>query len=421
MLERSKLADISVDSQLCFPHLSAMAPLVKQVITEYASRITELSLMVGDSVFFLLLEELEKRPSSLRLRELRLHSIFGNDQWFPNAVLIPDRLEVLEARGFNLTWEPSQSFPCLTELTIISAWSVPLAVFVNALHGMPALQFLRLRNCLPSEPSITPVPIVHLGRLRKLDVTASIRGFPSISIFLGLITIPAMTDIHIDCLAVMERGSIGLAKLSTFTSSVDSLIRNTQMKNEGCCYKSLLIRRMRDVLNISTSRTDLETDDFALNLTIGLIGYTPEETLRKVLFPAILGDDILSLRLEMGVRSRTLLELSDSLPRLRNVTLVRDSMPNFVAVMMLANHKSYPFQNIRYLTLYDAIFTSRMSGGLEVRELRECMERRSKSDAKLETLSIFLCYGILKHNIERLRETVDVDWDGFQVKRAPQN
>lgn len=422
MLERSRMADISVDSELCFPRLSAVVPLVKQVINEYTSRITELSLKVGDSVFLVLMEELEKRPPSLRLRELRLQCIFGTESWFDlNTVLIPDRLEVLEARGFNIAWEPSQLYPCLTDLTICSTRSVPWAGFVDALRGMPALQFLCLRNCRPSEQSFTSITPVHLGKLRKLEVSASIAGFSSISIFLALISIPATTDIGIVCVTLVERGSIGLYKISAFASSVNSLIRNAHLENGGCCYKSLSIHRLNDVLNISASRSDFAADDFALNfsLTIELTGYTPEETLRKVLFPAILGNSVVSLRLKIGVRSRTLLELSDSLPCLRNVILVRDSMPNFVAVMMLANHTSYPFQNIRYLVLYGAVFTPRINGGLEVSELRECIERRSKSDAKLETLKISQCYGILKHNIQRLRETVNVDWDGYQSKWVP--
>jgi hypothetical protein len=51
--------------------------------------------------------------------------------------------------------------------------------------------------------------------------------------------------------------------------------------------------------------------------------------------------------------------------------------------------------------------------GLEVRELRHCLEERSQSNVKLEKLNILRCGGICNDDIQCLREIVDVEWDGI--------
>lgn len=409
MLERSKMADLAINV-----NVYSIFPLVKRVINEHTSRIAAMSLMVGQMGFSNLLAGLDERPPSLRLREIRLYRTIGNDQFFPNSILLPDRLQVLEAHGFNFAWEPLQSFPCLTHLTIGSTdLRVSLADFITALRGMPALEFLHLRNSLPSEPPFAPVQPAHVTKLRQLHITST-QGPSQISYFLPLITVPPTTNIRIRCVCNFRRRSIAVAEISAFTSSLHSLIRGMHLEDDdsdSCHYKSIWVSPTGDGLKIAASMTDLEKDwPIAMDFELTVCGYDPEDTIQEIL-PAFPQDKILSLRLEIGYRSEILLELSDSLPRLRHATLFRESMPNFIAVLTLEK-QLYPFQNLRDLTLDHATFSSRNHYGLEACELQQCLEERSRSGAKLEKLNLILCSGIYEHDIQRLRDVVEVEWDG---------
>ena len=414
MLERSKMSDLSIDSQLCL-YLFRAAPLIKEVLNNHTSRITEITLNISTSEFFTLLEELMQRPPSLRPRELRLRVSWPN-RMFPNAILIPDRLRILETERLNFAWEPSQSFPCLTHLTIgPTDLKVSLPDFIPALRGMPALESLHMRNSLPSTSSISYVQPVHLATLRKLNIISEKEASSGISIFLALITLPASTQIVIHCNPPGHR-----PRLSAFASSLHSLFRNMHSEPEDfkdCYHQSVWVRRsgINDGLElISPGEVEMGNRPRKFELLLDT-GYTPEQILWKM-FPALLRNEILSLRLGFGLRSKILFQLSDTLPRLRNIVLEGNSMPNFIAVMTLGQDSSLPFQNLRHLTLYRAEFSSRIYGGLEVRELRNCLEKRSKSNAGLEKLKILRCYRVYDKDIHNLREIVDVEWDGIVSK-----
>jgi len=404
MLERSKMADLAINVDV-----HSIFPLVKRVVNDHTSRIAEMSLMIGQAGFSNLLAGLDERPSSLRLREIRLYRTIGDDLIFPNSILLPDRLRVIEAHGFNFAWEPLQSFPCLTHLTIgATDLRVSLDDFITALRRMPALEFLHLRNSLPSEPPFAPIQPAHITKLRQLHITST-QGPSQISHFLSLITVPPTTNIRIRCVCKFWLRSDAVPQISAFTSSVHSLIRGMHNDSDSCYYKSIWISPTDNGLKISASRTDVETDwPIAMDFELTLCGYDPEDIIQEIL-PAFPRDNILSLRLEIGYRSEILLELSDSLPRLRHVTLSRESMPNFVAVLTLEK-QLYPFKNLRVLTLDHATFSSRIRCGCE---LQQCLEERSPSGSKLEKLNILWCSGICEHDIQRLRDVVEVEWDGI--------
>ena len=409
MLERSKMANLSIHSQLSY-RLPAV-PLIMEVMNDHISRITEIALDIRTSEFLTLMEDLKQRPPSLRPCELRLRLTVGHNQTFPSAILVTDRLKVLEAENLTFAWEPSQSFPCLTHLTLgTTSLKIPIPDIITSLRGMPALEFLHIRNSLASEEYASPIQPVQLARLQILEIISEKYDSSSIPIFLTLITLPAATDILIYCNNFMWHRP----RLSAFALSLHTLFRNMHMQPLQSFWAC---RSVNNGLQLMSSAPDVETHHLFIKFDLILeVGHSPEETMRMI-FPALLRDEILSWRLGFGLCSKILFELSDTLPRLCNVVLEGDSMPNFIAVMMIGKNSSFPFPNLRCLTLYRAKFSSRFHTGLEAHELRKCLAERSKFGIKLEKLKISCCYRIYDKDIQRLREVVDVEWDGIVAKR----
>lgn len=414
MLERSQTADLSIHVGAYYPYLTVI-PLIKEVIDNQSSRITEMSLEISGMAFSSLVEKLKQQPRSLRLRELRLILTTGRYQTFPNAILVPDSLQILNSSGFDFAWEPSQSFPCLTYLAIgATNVGVSISELIAALRGMPALEYMYMHDSLPSEPPVSLVQPVRIPRLRRLDI-GSTKDSSQISNFLALIIVPATTNILITCFSCFGRSSVAEARFLAFTTSLHSFVRGMHSEDDNIFYRSLCacpIGQGNTLQILATmANPPLGLANFQLRIETR---YARDETLQKIL-PAFQRDKIESLRLEIGIRSEILLELSDTLPLLEHVVLKRDSMPNFIAVMMIEDHTSFPFQNIRHLTLYRAKFSQGINhDGLEVHELQQCLAARSKHDARLIQLDIIGCDGIYWQDIRRLQGVVDVTWDAHQ-------
>ena len=410
MLERSKTADLSIHSKLSYR--LPVVPLIMFITSNHMSRITEITLVFRPFEYFTLLKDLKQRPPSLRPCQLRLRLTFGQNEMFPNDILVTDRLKIFEAENLTFAWEPLQSFPCLTHLTLIEAnHRVSIPDFITSLRGMPALEFLHMRDSLISKGYPSAVQPVQLARLRTLEIISKRHDSSGIPTFLSLITLPAATYILIHC----NNPKWNRTKLSAFALSLHPLFQNMHMQSEGAKdyhHQSVRVCSINNGLQLISPAADVETHDPSIGFNLILeVGHTPEETMRNI-FPALLRDEILSLVLGFGLRSKILLELSYTLTRLRNVVLEGDSMPNFIAVMMIRKDSSFPFPNLRCLSLYRAKFSSQFHTGLEPRELRNCLAERSKSVVKLEKLKISCCYGIYDKDIQQLREVVEVEWDG---------
>jgi hypothetical protein len=125
-----------------------------------------------------------------------------------------------------------------------------------------------------------------MTRLRQLHITST-QGSSQISNFLALITVPATTNIQIRCIARLGRGATAAGKVSAFTSSLHSLIQTMHIEDDGfdgCCYKSVWVCLTDHGLKIAASRSDIETDQLAMDFQLTIeCGCTPEDTLRKIL------------------------------------------------------------------------------------------------------------------------------------------
>ena len=414
MLERSKMADLVVSSNLSLNY----SDLMKEIFNDHAARIREIDLHgLQAPLLSSIIENVQ--PSSLHLRSLRLS--LEND-WmgdgydsqfpvFPSHLLVqPDILRrlVIVHCAFDLYAQPR---PQLTHLKIVSPRDRPLlSEFATALSGMPALESLEMVRSLPLAAKAVKLDVkVELPKLSLLYMSSKENFFEVLNV--------------IDFLIVPWTATIDLVNASQpFISDIVSPLRlffSCMTGNiERRSYNRLRLCNSEYGLCLSAWRIEQPhsstTDPADLVLMPKFDRHRSASSVEEILrcLPLF---DLKTLLIDIGFGQPAIHSFFGQSTTIQTVELQSNAVVyDFLQVL---THKPEGYErsessyySVSFPALQSLIFNQTRFNAFGY--LLDCLMERYERGAGLQTLSFYMCYDLSHENMQQLREIVpDVEWD----------
>ena len=340
-----------------------------------------------------------------------------------------ERLQRVELIDCKMGWD-SRLLTGLTRLHLDSLKAKSSTIqFLHALQRMPALTDLQLIDSIPgADDSEDPstYPVVDLPCLRELCISSDVGALTTA---LRHITIPRNTILALTC---KEKHQIDfsnfLSVLATkFMSS--SVIRSLSLQvlnnffteNYGLGFYLWTTANIQDTFPSPL----ISQPQLQLLLTWPSPQSTPQDHV-NVLTCAF---DAMSLPLLTQLQISTLdyidsltwVKTFGKLPLLRRVCVEGDSTQSFLEALVYkiqAGQKSettygnVSFPKLHHVDLGGTNFNTEYQESISVDNLLVCLVERRERKAEVRVLRLNGCYDISSDDVERLKEVVDVIWDG---------
>ena len=343
-----------------------------------------------------------------------------------------ERLQCVELTNCKISWD-SQLLTGLTRLTLINSLKANSSIIqvLQALRRMPALTHLHLYDSIPDDSKglSTYVDVVDLPCLRALKISSGI-GVGALPAFLRHISFAHSTILDLTC----QENPSTENDFSKFLSVLATKFLSTLV------IQSLWVGKPND------SDPDIEGLEFYLRTTVlnqDFFTSLPisQSQLHLVLkwFSSQSHDYVKTLRSAFDVMnlsfltqlqilvldeidSQTWVETFGKLPLLEQVCLQGFELqprPFLEALVYKreAAEKSktaycnVSFPKLRYIHLVGIDFQSDSPTTL-LDALLDCLMERYERNAEVQVLRLENCHPLLPDDVERLKEVVDVIWDG---------
>jgi F-box-like len=449
MLIRSKMAKLTVRSDLSFDNSNHWLCTKSKTIETVRSCLYEMNRV--EEINLTTFSELEEIFRDLPKSAPQLHTlciVLPRFRSFRRAFSIhedflynTERLQRVELSDCKISWD-SPLLTGLTRLTLEDSLNADSS-FIQVLHAlqrMPALTELRLIYSIPDgSGGASTYPVVDLPSLRILHIRSYVS---SLTTFLRHITFPHSAILDLTCLVKPTQESFIQIDLPNFLSVLDANFLS-----------SLVIRSLQVTLRNSGLEFNLSTTEFIhgyfqpsstlfsqSQLQLSLVPIrSNHHNYGKILTSAF---DALSLpfltQLLLSslscIDSRTWVETFGRLPLLERV-YVKSSAPNsFLEALVYkteADEKSktacsVSLPKLRIIHLSGTFFDSPRfirspRSSVSVEKLLDHLMERWERKAQVQVLCLDDCYYISSGDVERLKEIVDVIWDGVEQEEESED
>ena len=433
MLERSKMADLSIDHELSHipTSISPVVTFLQDVLANHLSRISRLRLTyLKPATFSQLFKDC---PSS---RASRLHTLhfsafpgfaFVSSPLDPQSTL-PDelfleteRLRHLELSACNINWD-APLLRNLESLTVRLNYNRPsLIQFLTALRAMPGLKSLKMSHSLPNsnDTLVSSKDTVNLARLHELHLAGTLNEVASVMVH---ISIPSAAALNLDVEDVKEKGR----QLSALLSSIAAMEKGSTQPYRSLTWNignlnSLSCNIWRDEAPKDMSHSPgfpslvIRICDHGLEswdaVTHQLLSSLPLQKLESLTYS--------SKDVSHGILSQTL----GTLPSLSRIRVSGDGTLTLIKAMFKTTPQddmTVPFPVLRKIWIQGAMFDENHPqdnrNALEM--LQDCLMERCEYGAAIEAIHIDQCYSFDASSEETLQGiVVDVEWDEEQLEQ----
>jgi hypothetical protein len=340
-----------------------------------------------------------------------------------------ERLQRVELFNCKISWDSR----LLTGLTCLTLWNSLKAnsSFIQVLHAlrqMPALTYLHLHNSIPDDLESPPTyAVVDLPCLRVLNISS---GAGALTAFLRHISFAHSTILDLTC----KGGRSAETDFSKFISVLATMFLPT-----------LVIRSLRlgvpDEIESHGLEFDLWTtaliqDCFPpppipqsqLHLLLTWSSWEPRIYVNALTcaFDTMSLSFLTQLHISTWdkIDSLTWVKTFGKLPLLERVCVQGLEPYPFLDALVYKTEAaekskraycsvSESFPKLRYIHLVGTDFVNSLSRSTTlVDTLLDCLTERYERNAEVQVLRLEDCYHLMSDDVERLKEVVDVIWDG---------
>ncbi|KAF8199123.1 hypothetical protein BJ912DRAFT_950985 [Pholiota molesta] len=450
MLKRSKDASLIIEESglSWYTH-----PGTKLAITHHGARIKHLSFLYQNS------QSLRWGQSNLPMSAPRLESLciqngtphgLQHYRLHSHTVSIvehiqckAERLRRLELVHCDIDWNShSYLLHTLTHLKLdtLSETSRPTGQqFLDALHRMPRIEALFLKDALPiptSNQASWASGHIHLTSLRTLKLCST---NIEIEPFFSCITFPSTATVEVVVHSIADAqvtsGIISnMARLYSDHSSANAF--QTIVMAEPSTHYGFELNLYAEPL----------TNDEYINLTLrlGLVFHWPDldftlrgkiaDTITNIFSSAIPLQHVEHVYMEemmFGIDAETMANTIGELPRVFHVMAAHTSSATFLNALQLQTRscrtaagsvtpvETPSFASLSSVDLYRTAFFDPPldSESVTVEMLQDCLIHRYECGVEIRRLTLVKCNGVTQADVDFLAEiVVDVDWDGVNME-----
>ena len=434
MLIRSKMAKLTI--RLPFESSNSKAIEAVRSCLYEMNRVEKIDLAIIESRK---LEEIFKdlpksAPQLHTLRIRRLSFLPGTFSIHEDLLHDTERLQRVELTNCKISWD-SRLLTGLTRLTLENSLMANSSItqFLQALQRMPALTDLHLIDSIPDDSEgPSTYDIIDLPCLRILRISS---GVGALTTLLRHITFPHSAILNLTC-RENQSNQIDFSNFSNFLSVLVTKFLS-----------SLVIRSLslKDFKLHDTERHGLEfhlwtiigtnctfiQDFFPSSRTpaqLELVLTWPSPQPRNHVKALTCAMDAMGLPFlsQLSISStldfidpQTWVETFGKLPLLERVYVQNYTTDSFFKALVYkteAAEKSYvadvSFSKLRHIHVVGTYFIGINPGSFSVDLLLDYLRERCERNAEVEVLHLNDCCYISSDEVERLREIVDVIWEG---------
>ena len=433
MLTRSKMAELTIRIDLSYQPKSIFETM--KLCLSHMKHIGELNISgISGTRLKEVFQDLPKFAP--QLHTLRIARCLGGEAFTIHEYFLCDaeRLQCIDLANCEISWD-SRLLTSLTRLTLHHSLgekaNSSFIHFLYALQRMPALTHLDLEDSIPHESGGQSVyPAVDLPSLQVLCIWSSV---DALTTALHHITFPYSAVLKLTCTETrsteIDFSNFFSVLATKFLSSL--VIRSLCLEDfcsisrqDGVRFRLSTTAFGRDCLPYTLSALQL---DLALEWSSPPLSHTLQNYV-KVITSALNAMSLPVLtRLAIStsnINSKILIKTFGTLPLLERVYVADVSTQIFLNALvykMKAADQSkksaiscVSFPKLRYIHLRSIDFVQTNKGSKSVDMLMDCLMERYERNAAIHELHLDDCYGIWDHEVEKLREVVDVIWDGRQ-------
>ncbi|KAJ8514514.1 hypothetical protein ONZ45_g7960 [Pleurotus djamor] len=406
MISRSKSAPLFVNSS---PFLTSQnLDKVASIVMSNIHRIQELDIGTrDDQKLFEFLRMNEGESASI----LRVLTLRGPMNPLPKDILMREMGSLQELQILKGTLaSPFPSFPRLKRLHIdpTDSLTTPLLsidVLLASLRNAPNIEELHCRQIhVPDSPPLnTPLDVVHLPRLTRLDISGLTIASSKI---LRLLILPQTTNITYHCQQSIPQGS-NMSSLQyallRFISVPGRVIRDISVKNQ-----LFMLHITLDTVLRSATHT------FELRLP-GLANVPSDELIQ--LLAAVPFSKAPSLNLtgaDNGIKLSPLLKLCDEV---KVLTLTGCTAAAFRRLRKKADDSQVPLPKLRRLVVESCAFhiSYEEQDAAMCKAMSAFLKQRKQMSMGIKELIIHDC-DIIEEVVDGFRKYVKVDWDYNEIE-----
>lgn len=465
MLSRSKNASIIIEASL--GTTDNVLPPGLELALKHSSRVKDLSFRLDADNLTVWDQILKHLPVSVPQLEsfsiVRMDEDDEEDKEFPfragslDPISIPEhvlckteRLRHLELTNCDINWSShSHLFQSLTHLKLhtLPKTSRPTGQqFLDALNGMPHLEFLDLQNALPIQ---TRKQVswasgqIHFTSLRALNICST---DTEIEPFFSCVTFPQTAAVKV--VVVSTINTQATTRKSTYSANSSSIIlslaRSYSNPSSAKTFKAIVLLNPDDEFGVQlklfaealTTEQMALYDMFSPHLELVFL-YSDLNSAKQAVanvITDIFGGAIPLLHVSQvclhgtvpGFEAKMMAKTIGALPLVRSIMATNDaSRPLLNAAQLIpAVHsrskkasKTLYFRSLRSLCLYDPTFIDPVlnhpdAENITLGMLQDFLICRYEYGVEIRQLTLRHCHGLEREDVDLLAEiVVDVDWD----------
>ena len=339
-----------------------------------------------------------------------------------------ERLQRVELSNCNISWD-SQLLTGLTYLSLQQSLNANSSItqILRALQRMPGLTYLHLVDSIPDDSELlSTYPVVELPCLRELCISSDIGALTTV---LRHITIPHSTILDLTC---RENQSTQIDFSSFLSVLVTKFLSSLVIR---CLSFQFLDNIYTEIYGLGfylwTNAIEdcfpsplISQSQIRLLLTWHSLYIHNHADVLICAFDAMSLPFLTQLQISTldNIDSLTWVKTFGKLPLLNRVC-VQGSIPRsfFEALVYKTQaaeksetaYRNVSFPRLRHIDLEGADFCTTHSESISVDNLLDCFAERCERRAETLVLSLRGCYYISSSDVERLKEVVDVIWDGI--------
>ncbi|KAF8189344.1 hypothetical protein BJ912DRAFT_967237 [Pholiota molesta] len=457
MLKRSKDAGLVIEADLGSLALRAIIPGLKLALA-HSLRIKHLSFLNISDTSISALNDLQKE--FLKSAPQLEHLCIMVDESEDDPIVIAEeafcqtpRLRKLELSQCNPNWNSHPHlFRSLTSLTLrhLTLDAKPTGKqFMDALKGMPDLEFLEIVDAFPVDQNWDSEQI-HLASLQTLSIYSI---HTEIETFLRCITFPPTAKVKIACSVVVDGASTSHTNVTevilnlsrSYSNPLSDVAFRTLALLESSTFGYFGVRlelltdavdRRRPEYRFVPASLDLEfvwktelagtadSEHYVPKLISDIFGAIPLQDVAMHINFAWMGNHLCP---------ETIASTFGILPQLRTVQVDRHTSGRFLSALKLGSST----QQARGTDLKEKLYFPNLSSiyfsgtefwksgqadvvqdpiSISFESLKDWLVQRSESGARIEKVSFQSCQELRKSDIESLSQIVGkVDWDNIEI------